>query len=445
MASWFAAPGITTITSAKKPVIYGIAAAMLLAISPLASSSLAQAATDSAEAFYKGKRLRMVIGYTTGGGYDIYARVLARYMGKHIPGEPNIVPQNMPGAGSLLATNWLYNGAPRDGTIIAAINRGIPFEPLTGGQGIQFDPLKFGWIGSLGKEVNVTVAWHTSEAKTAQDLFTHGLIAGGTGSGADSAIYPAIMNNPLGAKIKLIAGYPGGNDINLAMERGEVEGRPSPSWSSLRASHPDWIRDKKIVPLWQLSLSKHPDLPDVPLAIDFAKTDEDRQIMEFFFARQEMSRPYLTAPEVPAERLEALRAAFMATTRDPEFIEASKSQDLELDPIDGAAIDALLKKVFATPQSVVTRATEIARSTVPTEQVVIKTSKVTTPLLRVDEQGGLVTFEDKGQETKAKVSNSRTKIMISGQEAKRTGLKAAMTCEIEFSGNGSEASSIVCP
>jgi tripartite-type tricarboxylate transporter receptor subunit TctC len=326
------------------------------------------ASADSAADFYKGKRLRMVIGYTTGGGYDVYARALARYMGQHVPGEPSIVPQNMPGAGSLLATNWLYNTAPRDGTVIAAINRGIPFEPLTGGQGDQFNPQKFGWIGSLGKEVNVTIAWYTSGVKTAQDLFTHGLIAGGTGSGADSAIYPAIMNNLLGAKIRLIAGYPGGNDVNLALERGEVEGRPSPSWSSLKWGRPEWVRDKKIIPLWQLSLSKHPDLPDVPLAIDFAKTPEDRQIMEFFFARQEMSRPYLTSPEVPGERLAALRDAFMATTRDPAFVEASKVQDLELDPIDGAAIDALLARVYATPKAVIARATEIARSTVPTEQ-----------------------------------------------------------------------------
>lgn len=438
MGPWFAASRITSTINIKNVALCGVATALFLALSPAAPAS-----ADAAEDFYKGKRLRMVIGYTTGGGYDVYARVLTRFMGKHIPGSPSIIPQNMPGAGSLLATNWLYSAAPRDGTIIAAINRGIPFEPLTGGQGVQFDPLKFGWVGSLGKEVNVTVAWHTSEAKTAKDLFTHGLIAGGTGSGADSAIYPALMNNLLGAKIKLIAGYPGGNDVNLAMERGEIGGRPSPSWSSLRASRPDWVRDKKIIPLWQLSLSKHPDLPDVPLAIDFAKSDEDRQIMEFFFARQEMSRPYLTAPEVPAERLAALREAFMATTRDAEFIEASKSQDLELDPISGAEIDALLKKVFATPKSVVERATEIARSTVPTEQAVIKSAKVTAPLLKVGEQGAVITFVNQGEETEAKVSNSRTKISIAGQEAKRASLKPAMTCEIEFT--GSDANSIVCP
>jgi tripartite-type tricarboxylate transporter receptor subunit TctC len=326
------------------------------------TASAPSLAADPIETFYRGKSMRMIIGYTSGGGYDAFARMLARFMGRHIPGDPTIIAQNMPGAGSLLATNWLYNAAPRDGTVIAAINRGIAFEPLTGGQGVQFDPLKFGWLGSLGKEVNVTLAWHTSATKRAEDLFTRGLIAGGTGSGADSAIYPALMNKLLGAKIHLIAGYPGANDVNLAMERGEIEGRPSPSWTSMRLARPDWLRDEKIVPLWQLSLSKHRDLPNVPLALNFALNEEDRQVMEFFFARQEMSRPFLTTPSVPADRLKALRVAFMKTANDPEFIEATKDQDVELEPIDGAAIEALIRKVYSSPKRVVERASEIAQS-----------------------------------------------------------------------------------
>lgn len=400
------------------------------------------AGAQSVEDFYKDKRIRVVIGYTTGGGYDSYARVLARFIGKHVPGQPDVIAQNMPGAGSLLATNWLANAAPRDGTVIGAINRGIAFEPLTGGKGVQFDPLKLGWIGSLGKEVNVTIAWHTAKTKTAQQLFTDGLIVGGTGSGADSAIYPAIMNNLLGAKIRLISGYPGGNDVNLAMERGEIEGRPSPSWSSLVGSRGDWIRERKIIPIWQLALSKHPDLQDVPLAIDFAKTAEDRTIMEFFFARQEMSRPYVTTPETPPERLKALRDAFMATTKDPEFIAAAKMQDVELDPISGAEIEDLLKRVFATPKHIVERATQIARSEVPTEKAVVRSVKVTAPLLRVE--GGAIFFKNGAEETKAVVSNSRTKITIGGQEAKRASLKPAMTCEIEYSGPGGEVRTMTC-
>lgn len=421
-------------------VVAIVAAAAVAAAGLTAQPALADAVAD----FYKDKQVRVVIGYTTGGGYDSYARVLARFIGKHIPGQPVVITQNMPGAGSLLATNWIANAAPRDGTIIGAINRGIPFEPLTGGTGIQFDPLKLGWIGSLGKEVNVTIAWHTSKVKKAEQLFTDGMIVGGTGSGADSAIYPAIMNNLLGTKVKLIAGYPGGNDVNIAMERGEIDGRPSPSWSSLRSSRADWVRDGKIVPIWQLSLSKHPDLPNVPLAIDFAKTPEDRQIMEFFFARQEMSRPYMTSPNVDPARLKALRDAFMATTKDPEFIEVSKAQDVELDPISGGEIDELLRRVFATPKHVVERATQLARSEVPTQQAVIKSVKVTAPLLRVEGQGASIVFNNAGAETKAQVSAARTKITIAGQEAKRTSLKEAMTCEIEYAGAGGEVHSVAC-
>lgn len=418
--------------------------AVALAAATMAMAIAPPALADTVAGFYKDKQVRVVIGYTTGGGYDSYARVLARFIGKHIPGQPIVITQNMPGAGSLLATNWIANAAPRDGTIIGAINRGIPFEPLTGGAGVQFDPLKLGWIGSLGKEVNVTIAWHTSKVKRAEQLFTDGMIVGGTGSGADSAIYPAIMNNLLGTKIKLIAGYPGGNDVNIALERGEIDGRPSPSWSSLRSSRADWVRDGKIIPIWQLSLSKHPDLPNVPLAIDFAKTPEDRQIMEFFFARQEMSRPYVTTPDVDPARLKALRDAFMATTKDAEFIEVAKTQDVELDPISGAEIDELLRRVFATPKHVVERATKLARSEVPTEQAVVKSMKVTAPLLRVEGQGAAIVFNNAGTETKAQISAARTKITIAGQEAKRASLKEAMTCEIDFAGPGGEVSTIAC-
>jgi hypothetical protein len=252
------------------------------------------------------------------------------------------------------------------------------------------------------------------------------------------------MNNLLGAKIKLIAGYPGGNDVNLALERGEIEGRPSPSWSSLRVARADWVRDRKIVPIWQLSLSKHPDLPDVPLAIDFAKNAEERQIMEFFFARQEMSRPFVTSPEVPPERLEALRDAFIMTTKDPDFIEATKSQDVELDPISGAEIDELLRRVFSTPKHVIERATIIARSEVPTQNAVFNSVKVTAFILRVDDQGSSILFNHSGDETKALVSAARTKITIAGHEAKRTDLKPAMTCEIDYAGPGGEVRAMAC-
>ena len=317
------------------------------------------AVAETAEDFYKGKRLRMVIGYSAGGGYDAYARILARFIGKHIPGQPSVVAQNMPGAGSLLATNWLYNVAPRDGSVIAAINRGIPFEPLVGGQGIQFDPLQFGWVGSLGKEVNVTIAWHTSKTKNAQDLFTLGLVVGGTGSGADSAIYPALMNNLLGAKIKLIAGYPGGNDVTMAMERGEVDARFGWSWGSLKSRSKPWLDDKKINVLIQMALQKAPDLPDVPLIMDFAKTDLDKKALELLFSPQISAWPLIAPPDVPKERISILRRAFDATMKDPAFLADAGKIQIEVDPVSGETMQQVVAGIAMFDRSVIDRAIEL--------------------------------------------------------------------------------------
>ena len=308
-----------------------------------------------------------MIGYTTGGGYDVYARALARFMGSHLPGRPSIVPQNMPGAGSMVAANWLYNNAPKDGSAFAAINRGIPFEPLMDDKAVKFDPLAFGWIGSIAKEINVTIAWHTAPVKTWRDLIDRGMIAGGTGTGADSIVDAQIMNHVMGAKIRLISGYPGAAELNLALERGEVEGRPSPSWSSLKTAKPDWIAEKKIVPLWQLGLTSHPDLKGVPLMIDLVKSEDDRKVLEFFFARQEIGRPYMAPPDVPAARLAALREGFTATTRDPAFLEASTKQGLEVSPLSGPEVEALIRRVFSSPPTVIERARQITQSPIQVE------------------------------------------------------------------------------
>jgi tripartite-type tricarboxylate transporter receptor subunit TctC len=343
----------------------------LCATALLVFAAAAPTAAQTNEPF-NAKQVRLVIGYTTGGGYDVYARALARFIGNHLPGQPNVVPQNMPGAGSLVAANWLYNSAPRDGTAFAAINRGVPFEPLMGTESAKFDSLKFGWIGSLAKEINVTIAWHTAPVKTWRDLIERGMVAGGTGTGADSIVDAQIMNHVMGAKIKLISGYPGAAELNLALERGEVEGRPSPSWSSLKTAKPDWIASGKIVPLWQLGLSSHPDLTAVPLMVDLVKTPEDRNVLEFFFARQEMGRPYLAPPGLSPARLKALQDAFMATTRDPVFRDVAHKQDLEVSPLTGAEVEALIRRVYASPPAVIERARQITRSPIQVEDIAPK-------------------------------------------------------------------------
>ncbi len=327
------------------------------------------AAADPLADFYKDKRVRMFIGYSSGGGYDTYARVLARYMGEHLPGKPPMIPPNMPGAGSLKAANYIYSAAPRDGTAIGAINRGVPTEPLMGSKAAQFDPLRLNYLGSMNKEVNVTIAWHTSGVKTFNDLFTRELIVGGTGSGADSVTYPLLLNNLLGTKLKIIAGYPGGEDINIAMERGEITGRPSPSWSSLQSGKPEWIKSKKIIPLVQLSLSKHPDLPDVPTVLEVVKDPTHRQVFELFFARQEMGRPFIAPPELAADRLAALRGAFMATMKDARFLALARKQDLEIMPITGEEMETILRRIYATPRDVLDLAIRASKSKEPITMV----------------------------------------------------------------------------
>jgi tripartite-type tricarboxylate transporter receptor subunit TctC len=310
-------------------------------------------------AFYKGRTVNMEIGYTAGGGYDVYARTLARFIGKHLPGSPTVLPKNMPGAGSLRLTNWLYTAAPKDGTEIATIGRGIAFDPLLGNRNAQFDPAKFAWLGSATNEVSVCVVWQDAGITKFEDLYSKPMTVGGTGGGADTDVFPQILNSVLGTKMKVIAGYPGGNDVNLAMERGEVQGRCGWSWSSLQATHKDWLTQKKIVVLVQLALSKHPDLPDVPLVTDLAKTDEQRQILKLIFARQVMGRPYLAPPGVPPERVEALRRAFLDTMKDPDFLAEADTAQLEIKPVTGPEIEKLVKEVYETPPAIAAKAAQV--------------------------------------------------------------------------------------
>jgi tripartite-type tricarboxylate transporter receptor subunit TctC len=333
----------------------GVVAAAL-AILPLAPS-LAESAAD----FYKGKTVEMYIGYSAGGGYDVYARLVARHIGKHIPGNPTVIPKNMAGAGSLKLANWLFNVAPKDGTAIGMIGRGTGFDPLFGIKGAQFTGTRFGWLGSANDEVSICVSWHTSEVKTFEDLLTKELIVGGTGASADTDQFPKIMNAVLGTRMKIITGYPGGNDVGLAMERGEVKGRCGWSWSSVKATHQNWLDEKKINVLIQLALTKHPDLPNVPLVVDLAKTDQDKKIMRLLFARQVMGRPFLTPPGLPADRLAALRKAFMDTMRDKELLAEAEKAQLEITPVSGEEIQKLVEEVYATPEAITKRATELLR------------------------------------------------------------------------------------
>ncbi len=322
---------------------------------------MASAAAQSPAAFYKGKTVDLYIGYSVGGGYDLYARMIARHLGKHIPGQPMVVPRNMEGAGSLRLTNWLYNAAPKDGTAIAANSRGAAFDPLLGQKGPQYEATKFTWIGSANNEVSVCVAWENSGISKFTDLMEKPLAIGSTGVGDDTYQFPALLNRVLGTKFKIVSGYPGGNEVSLALERHEVQGRCGWSWSSIKATKRNWLAQKKIIPLLQLALSKHADLPDLPLVTDFARTEEQQQIFKLIFARQVMGRPYLAPPGLPKERADALRQAFMDTMRDKEFLAEAARAKFEITPVAGDAVARLVTEVYQTPPAVAAKAAALVK------------------------------------------------------------------------------------
>jgi len=309
--------------------------------------------------FYKGKQVDLYIGYSVGGGYDIYARILARHLGKHLPGKPVVVPKNMEGAGSLRLANWLYQAAPRNGTAFGTIGRGIAFDPLLGGQGAQFKATDFGWIGSANDEVSVCVAWAKSGVTRFEELYSRELIVGGTGATADTDLFPRVMNGVLGTRFRLVSGYPGGNDITLAMERGEVDGRCGWSWSSIKTNHPAWVKDGTLKLLVQLSLAKHADLPDVPLVMDLVRTEEQKAVLRLVFARQVMGRPFLAPPGVPKERLALLRKAFMQTLQDEAFLAEARKLNLEITPVSGEAVQDLVAEMYRTPPEILAKVLEV--------------------------------------------------------------------------------------
>jgi tripartite-type tricarboxylate transporter receptor subunit TctC len=331
--------------------------AAVFAALAFASPARAQAPAE----FYKGRNVELYVGYSVGGGYDLYARMLARHMSKHIPGNPTVVPKNMEGAGSLRLANWLYRVAPKDGSVLGIIGRGTGFDPLLGNKAAQFDGPKYTWVGSANNEVSICVAWHTSGVTKFEDLLTRELVVGGTSASADTDQFPKIVNGVLGTKMRVVTGYPGGNEVGLAMERGEVQGRCGWSWSSVKSTHQQWYDQKKFAVLVQLALAKHPDLADVPLVVDLAKTDEDRQVLRLIFARQVMGRPFLAPPDIPPERTAALRKAFLDTLADKEFLADTDKAQLEINPVAGAEIQRLVTEIYQTPAAVAQKAASYIR------------------------------------------------------------------------------------
>jgi tripartite-type tricarboxylate transporter receptor subunit TctC len=330
-------------------------AALALAIA--VTSAQAQTVAE----FYNGRTIEIGISSTVGGGYDAHARMLARHMGRYIPGNPTIVPKNIEGAGGLRLANLLYNTAPRDGTSVGTIYRATAFEPLFGNKAAQFDATRFTWIGSASSEVSLCVSWNTSGVATFDDMRAKELVVAHSGAGADAYQFSRIINGVLGTRMRLVGGYRGGNEMLLAMERGEVGGRCGWSWSSVQATRREWIERKQVNLLMQLALDKHPELANVPLVVDLAKTEEQRNILRLVFARQQVAYPFLAPPGVPADRVEALRAAFMKATADPELLAEAAKARLEILPVSGGDVQRLVAELYATPAPIVEKAAEMLK------------------------------------------------------------------------------------
>ena len=318
------------------------------------------ARADPIADFYHGKDLRLIISASAGGGYDIYARLVAKHLSDHLPGNPTIVPQDMPAGGGLAAANHLYNVADRDGSVIAAIQNTVPFEAFFGNRQAQFDPLKFNWLGTPTTEVALYIVWHASQIQSLQDAQSHDFIAGGAGAASTPIFYGRIFNEILGMKARFITGYPGQNEILLAMENGEVEAMPSPFWSSLKTSRPRWVPDHLVRVLFQYGLKPHPELRGVPFALDLLTNDGDRALLTAASAPLGLGRPFAAPPDVPADRLAALRSALMQTFADPAFVADCEKQRLECsDAKSGQTIADLIGQAYAIPPAVKKRLTGI--------------------------------------------------------------------------------------
>jgi tripartite-type tricarboxylate transporter receptor subunit TctC len=309
---------------------------------------------DDVANFYRGKQVRLIVGTAPGGGYDLFARIVARHMAAHIPGQPTVIVQNLPAAGGLVMTNQLYAVGPKDGTAIGVPINGIPTAPLLQ-QGAQFDATRLIWIGSTNREPYVAFVWHSAPVQSLAELRAKELVVGSTTPGTTMTDFPLVVNDILGLKFRVVRGYEGTPQINHAIERGEIQGQGGIGWAAIKAQVPQWIAEKKIKVIAQYGLKRHPELADVPSMLEQARTEPDRQALTMLFARTEYGRPYFLPPDVPAERVRALRRAFDATMRDQAFIADAARLQLEIDPMTGEEVQALVAQLARTPPEIVTR------------------------------------------------------------------------------------------
>lgn len=325
-----------------------------LVLAAAASFLALPAAGQTSEPFYAGKTIDLIVGFPAGGFNDVNARLAARHLGNHLPGKPKVIARNMPGGGSIIASNHLYSLARKDGTVLALVSPTVPMDEKLGAGGVKFETAKFNWIGRIGTAVNVAMVWHTSPIKSVEDLKTRTSTTGATGAGSVVAVYPNVLNHMLGTRIKIVMGYAGSAEAMLAMERGEVEGHTA-SWEAVNALHPSWAKEGKIRVLVQFALARHPLLPSVPTAVDLVSSPEDVATMKAMVASGDIGKSIMTTPDVPADLVAAMRRAFDAMCRDPEFIADAQRSGVDVTPMKGEDLQRFIEELSAIPQPVITR------------------------------------------------------------------------------------------
>ena len=408
---------------------------------------------DAISDFYKKKRITIIQSSAPGGGYDMYARTPARHLPNHIPGKPRLVVQNKPGAGGIVAANYIYNVAPQDGTIIAGMQRGAPMAQIMGQSGPKFDPEKFNWIGSVTNEVGILAALKSSGVTKLEDIFTKSAVMGTTGP-SDTQFYPALTNNVLGAKFKLVGGYPSATLIHLAMKRKEVDGI-SQSWSSFKLGNEKELKAGKFALLAQLSLKPTPELTKmgVPLIFDVIDkkhvlprftVEEADNLFRLMLTSKAMGRPYALGPKVPLDRVNAMRKAFMAAVNDPGFIKDAHAQGRDVSPVTGQEVQQMIAKLARTPKATIRKVEGLIQFKGKIKKVKIALAKHTGKVTATKRGGRRIFISYKGKKVKAKVSGSRTKVTIDGKKAKRKAIKVGMTCTFTYPSAGSEAKRIDC-
>ncbi|MGY9004827.1 MAG: Bug family tripartite tricarboxylate transporter substrate binding protein [Alphaproteobacteria bacterium] len=391
---------------------------------------------------FKGKKVSIIVGSGAGGGYDTYSRTLARHWGQHVPGNPKFLVKNRPGAGSVVATNFIYNVAKQDGTVVGGVQRNIPFLPIFGQKGPQYDPVKINWLGSLNSEVGVFVVFNQhTKIRTLQDAMVKEVIFGGSGPN-DTEIFPALANNTLGTKIRIITGYPGSTNTELAMRRGEVQGYTS-SFSSLTARNPKWKTEFTF--LAQNALKPHPtELKNVPLITDLVSNPEHKLIWKLMLTQKVMGRPYMLGPKVPKDVVKMMRASFEAVAQDKGFMADAKKQKRDVVFVSGSEIQGMIAEVAATPKSIIAKMDTYTRYKGVKQKVKIGLARHTGKVTKTKRGGRRIYLMHKGKEVKAKVSGSRTLVMVNDKKAKRKAIKVGMTCTFVYPGAGQEAKQVLC-